>query len=304
MENRFYEEYIALKRRILEKQFSRMNREQLEAVFQVKGPLLILAGAGSGKTTVLVNRVSYLVRFGNAYHSGFMPRDLTDEDMIFLRQAAQGEQAAPERLAELLADQPPKPWNVLAITFTNKAANELKDRLEKSLGPVAQDITAATFHSACVRILRREIERLGYSRSFTIYDTDDSLKVIKETMKALNMEEKLFAPKAVLSAIGRAKDALQGPAEMMRQAGTDYRMGSIAKVYEKYQAALKAADAVDFDAGVVDAAMLRSRASYLRALAEAEKLPELSSDDLTAAPGLGQSTAQVVHNVDELAGKR
>ena len=89
MENRFYEEYIALKRRILEKQFSRMNREQLEAVFQVKGPLLILAGAGSGKTTVLVNRVSYLVRFGNAYHSGFMPRDLTDEDMIFLRQAAQ-----------------------------------------------------------------------------------------------------------------------------------------------------------------------------------------------------------------------
>ena len=228
MENRFYEEYIALKRRILEKQFSRMNREQLEAVFQVKGPLLILAGAGSGKTTVLVNRVSYLVRFGNAYHSGFMPRDLTDEDMIFLRQAAQGGQAAPERLAELLADQPPKPWNVLAITFTNKAANELKDRLEKSLGPVAQDITAATFHSACVRILRREIERLGYSRSFTIYDTDDSLKVIKETMKALNMEEKLFAPKAVLSAIGRAKDALQGPAEMMRQAGTDYRMGSIA----------------------------------------------------------------------------
>lgn len=247
MENRFYEEYIALKRRILEKQFSRMNREQLEAVFQVKGPLLILAGAGSGKTTVLVNRVSYLVRFGNAYHSGFMPRDLTDEDMIFLRQAALGGQAAPERLAELLADQPPKPWNVLAITFTNKAANELKDRLEKSLGPVAQDITAATFHSACVRILRREIERLGYSRSFTIYDTDDSLKVIKETMKALNMEEKLFAPKAVLSAIGRAKDALQGPAEMMRQAGTDYRMGSIAKVYEKYQAALKAADAVDFD---------------------------------------------------------
>lgn len=247
MENRFYEEYIALKRRILEKQFSRMNREQLEAVFQVKGPLLILAGAGSGKTTVLVNRVSYLVRFGNAYHSGFMPRDLTDEDMIFLRQAALGGQAAPERLAELLADQPPKPWNVLAITFTNKAANELKDRLEKSLGPVAQDITAATFHSACVRILRREIERLGYSRSFTIYDTDDSLKVIKETMKALNMEEKLFAPKAVLSAIGRAKVALQGPAEMMRQAGTDYRMGSIAKVYEKYQAALKAADAVDFD---------------------------------------------------------
>ncbi len=133
------------------------------------------------------------------------------------------------------------------LLFTNKAANELKSRLEDSLGPMAQDITAATFHSACVRILRREIERLGYSRNFTIYDTDDSLKVIKGAMKALHMEEKLFAPKAVLSAIGRAKDVLQGPAEMMRQAGTDYRMGSIAKVYEKYQAALKSADAVDFD---------------------------------------------------------
>ena len=247
MENRFYEEYTALKQRILEKQFSRMNKEQLEAVFRVKGPLLILAGAGSGKTTVLVNRVAYLVRFGNAYHSSFMPQDITEEDMVFLRQAAQGGQASPERLTALLADQPPNPWNVLAITFTNKAANELKERLEKNLGPAAQDITAATFHSACVRILRREIERLGYSRSFTIYDTDDSLKVIKEAMKALNMEEKIFPPKSVLSAIGRAKDALEGPAEMMRQAGTDYRMGSIAKVYEKYQAALKSADAVDFD---------------------------------------------------------
>lgn len=247
MDHRFYEEYTALKRRILEKQFSRMNQQQLEAVFQIKGPLLILAGAGSGKTTVLVNRVSYLVRFGNAYHSRFMPPQIAEDDMVFLRQAAQGGQASQERLTALLADQPPRPWNVLAITFTNKAANELKSRLEDSLGPMAQDITAATFHSACVRILRREIERLGYSRNFTIYDTDDSLKVIKEAMKALHMEEKLFAPKAVLSAIGRAKDVLQGPAEMMRQAGTDYRMGSIAKVYEKYQAALKSADAVDFD---------------------------------------------------------
>ena len=247
MENRWNEEYKALKRRILEKQFFRMNKEQLEAVFRVKGALLILAGAGSGKTTVLVNRIAYLVRFGNAYHSEYIPPHLTEEDMVFLRQAAGGGEAPAERLAALLADEPPKPWNVLAITFTNKAANELKDRLEKSLGPVALDITAATFHSACVRILRREIERLGYSRSFTIYDADDSLKVVKESMKALNMEEKLFPPKLVLNAISRAKDALEGPAQMMRQAGSDYRMGSIAKVYEKYQSTLKSADAVDFD---------------------------------------------------------
>ncbi|MBQ3241841.1 MAG: UvrD-helicase domain-containing protein [Oscillospiraceae bacterium] len=247
MSHPFYEEYQALKRRVLEKQFSRMNREQLEAVLQVKGPLLILAGAGSGKTTVLVNRIAYLVRFGNAYHSSFMPESLTEEDMIALRQAAMGGDIAPEKLTELLAEYPPKPWNVLAITFTNKAANELKERLEKSLGPVAQDITAATFHSACVRILRREIERLGYSRSFTIYDTDDSVKVIKEAMKALNIDEKMFQPKAVLGTIGRAKDSLQTPADMAREAGTDYRMGLIAKVYEKYQATLKKADAVDFD---------------------------------------------------------
>ena len=247
MENQVYEEFLGLRRRILEKQFSRMNREQLEAVFQVKGPLLILAGAGSGKTTVLVNRISYLVRFGNAYHSGAMPQQIGEEDWSLLRRAAAGGEAESEALTRLLADQPPQPWNVLAITFTNKAANELKTRLERSLGPVAQDITAATFHSACVRILRREIERLGYSCRFTIYDTDDSLKVIKESMKALNLEEKMFPPKSVLNAIGRAKDALQGPAEMMRLSGGDYRMERIAKVYEQYQSALKAADAVDFD---------------------------------------------------------
>ena len=120
MSHPFYEEYQALKRRVLEKQFSRMNREQLEAVLQVKGPLLILAGAGSGKTTVLVNRIAYLVRFGNAYHSSFMPESLTEEDMIALRQAAMGGYIAPVNLTELLAEYPPKPWNVLPSPLPTK----------------------------------------------------------------------------------------------------------------------------------------------------------------------------------------
>lgn len=247
MDNQGYNEYIALKRKILEKQFIRMNKEQREAVFHVEGPLLILAGAGSGKTTVLVNRVAYLMRFGNAYHDASVPQNLTSEEMIYLRQVAAGGDTDSEKLTQMLAINPPKPWQVLAITFTNKAANELKERLERTVGPAAQDMTAATFHSACVRILRREIERLGYSRRFTIYDMDDALKIVKESMKSLNLDDKIFAPKSVLGAISRAKDTLQGPAEMMRQAGNDYRMGNIAKVYEKYQAALKKVDAVDFD---------------------------------------------------------
>ncbi|MDD2955106.1 MAG: 3'-5' exonuclease [Oscillospiraceae bacterium] len=236
-----------LKRRALKRVYGRMNPEQLEAVFQVKGPVLILAGAGSGKTTVLVNRISNLLQFGDAYHTPGFPREITGEDEAFLKDFAEGRSDDRERLAALVSVGRPQPWNVLAITFTNKAAGELKERLGRALGAQANDIMAATFHSACVRILRREIERLGYSKSFTIYDADDSQKLVREALKVLNLDDKTYPPKQVLGLISHGKDAMQTPADFAREAGADFRLSTVARVYEKYQAALRKADALDFD---------------------------------------------------------
>lgn len=203
------------KQKILTQRFARMNDMQCQAVFQVEGPLLILAGAGSGKTTVLVNRIANLVEFGNAYWEEDVPPYITEEDMDFLERVADGSEEDDGRLRELIACRPAKPWQILAITFTNKAAGELKERLFAMLGEDAADIQASTFHSACVRILRREIEHLGYGRSFTIYDTDDSIRVIKEQLKALRVDEKSFSPRSILSFIGQAKDRMTTPEEML-----------------------------------------------------------------------------------------
>ena len=198
------QKYQALKQAALKRVFARMNDRQREAVLQTDGPVLILAGAGSGKTTVLVNRVANLVRFGRASSTEGAPSCLSEEDVAYLRDFAAGGQTDEERLAEIISEDRPKPWNILAITFTNKAAGELKERLAAMLGDSANDVMAATFHSACVRILRREIEPLGYGKSFTIYDTDDSLRVVKDAMKSLNVDDRTFPPKSVLSVIGRA----------------------------------------------------------------------------------------------------
>ncbi len=235
------------KQKILTQRFARMNDMQCQAVFQVEGPLLILAGAGSGKTTVLVNRIANLVEFGNAYWEEDVPPYITEEDMDFLERVADGSEEDDGRLRELIACRPAKPWQILAITFTNKAAGELKERLFAMLGEDAADIQASTFHSACVRILRREIEHLGYGRSFTIYDTDDSIRVIKEQLKALRVDEKSFSPRSILSFIGQAKDRMTTPEEMLSAAGGDYRNEVMAKVYDGYQKQLKAANALDFD---------------------------------------------------------
>lgn len=162
----FRNTFISLKRKILEKEFERMNEEQRKAVFTTKGPLLILAGAGSGKTTVLVNRIAFLLKYGNAYFNDYVPESLSQEDLNFMQSVLDGEKENEERLFRLIAEFPPNPWNILAITFTNKAAGELKERLKAMLGDVADDINAGTFHSVCVRILRRYIERLGYYMQF------------------------------------------------------------------------------------------------------------------------------------------
>ncbi len=240
-------EYNQLKKRALSKYFDNLNDMQRDAVFTVNGPVLILAGAGSGKTTVLVNRVANMVYFGNAYFDDTRYAGVTPEDERFLSDYADGLVDDSERLRSIVASNCVNPWNILAITFTNKAAGELKARLERMLGDKASGIVAATFHSACSRILRREIEHLGYSSNFTIYDTDDSVRVIKGCLNELNISDKMFPPKTILSEISHAKEAQVGPEEYMKLAASDYRRQTVAKVYSAYQSRLREANALDFD---------------------------------------------------------
>ena len=186
--------------------FSFMNNMQQQAVFTTEGPLLILAGAGSGKTTVLVNRIAYILQSGLC-----------------------------------------NPWNILAITFTNKAAGELKDRICTAVPEGGADIWAATFHSTCARILRRYGDRIGYSSHFTVYGTDDQKRLIKDISKQLGIDDKRTPAKAVISEISKAKDKMQSSQDMLKQAEFDSRKVEIAKIYEIYQSRLKTSDAMDFD---------------------------------------------------------
>lgn len=183
-----------------------LNAMQQEAVNQTEGPLLILAGAGSGKTTVLVNRVQHIIGSGLA-----------------------------------------APWQVLAITFTNKAAGEIRERLINAIGPEANDIWAYTFHSCCARILRRFADRLGYTSHFTIYDTDDQKRVMKHCQKALEISDKILHHKSILSEISSAKDSLVDYEEYKKLAQNDFRKARIADCYELYQKELLKSDAMDFD---------------------------------------------------------
>ena len=245
-------QFAALRRRLIAREFAHMNPRQLEGVLATEGPLLLLAGAGSGKTTVLINRIANLLRYGRGSDSQEAPDYVTEADLAFL--AAYEENPAPtdqetSRANLLCALEPAAPWQVIAITFTNKAAGELKQRLEEKIGPEARDVWAATFHSACVRILRRDIEKLGFPSAFTIYDTDDSLRVIKESLKELNMDDKAFPPRSILGYISRAKDEGLLAPEYMDQckAKGDFRLQKIANVYLAYQKKLWAAGALDFD---------------------------------------------------------
>lgn len=237
--------YNDAKKAALKRYFCRMNDMQQEAVFSVNGPLLVLAGAGSGKTTAIVNRIANMITFGNAYYDDSFCA--SEEDIAFLRDFADGKTDDAETLRDIIAVNPVKPWNILAITFTNKAAAELRERLSSMLGEEAMNIHAATFHSACVRILRREIEHLGYSSGFTIYDSDDSQRMMKNVMAEADVSEKQFNPKAVLAEISRAKDCMIYPEEMLTEAGNDYRKKITAKLYSLYSQRMKAANALDFD---------------------------------------------------------
>lgn len=242
-----YNAFLQLRREIIENEFRRMNDMQKKAVFQVNGPLLILAGAGSGKTTVLVNRIANLIRFGDAYNSDFAQRTPDEHDMALMRRYLDGDHTVYPQIADVLSVDAPKPWQILAITFTNKAANELKERLAVMLGEDSVDLWASTFHSACVRILRRNADKLGFTNRFTIYDTDDSRRVMKECQRLLDIEDRFLPHKMILSEISRAKDALVTPEEFLKSAGEDVRLRKIGECYAKYQQLLKNADAMDFD---------------------------------------------------------
>ena len=241
--------FCKARRAAIAREFARLNPEQQRAVLATEGPLLLLAGAGSGKTTVLIHRIANLMKYGRGSDSPEVPQWVTGDDLTFLEGYAatgQGDRERQERLCRL---DPAVPWSILAITFTNKAAGELKDRLAALLGPGAEDIWASTFHSACVRILRRDIERLGFASSFTIYDTDDSLRVIKDCLKDLNLDEKQFPPRTVLGYLSRAKDAMKLADQYLAECekAGDYRLTRIAQVYVEYQRRLWEANALDFD---------------------------------------------------------
>lgn len=257
-------EIVSLRQQIIRQEFKNMNDCQKEAVFTTQGPLLVLAGAGSGKTTVLVNRIANILRWGNAYNSTEVYGTFDENEMNTLRAAAQGISELPDTLASRLAVNAARPYRILAITFTNKAANELKERICKKVGSDGQEIWASTFHSSCARILRRFGDRLGYTHHFTVYDTEDQKKLMKDCMKELRIDEKFLPVKRVMAIISHSKDAMKTPDDLLKEAGQDNIMVSAARVYVSYQKKLKAADAMDFDDLIVNTVLLlRNHADVL-----------------------------------------
>lgn len=235
------------KKMLFDKLYGKLNSKQREAVYTVNGPLLVLAGAGSGKTTVLVNRIAHIISFGNLYYSDEVPADgealLPVMDMLI----KDGNNTDIKNVLGTMVKERVAPWEVLCITFTNKAASEFKARLDKLLGEQAADLWAGTFHSVCVRLLRQHIDLLGYSKSFTIYDADDSKRVITDIMKSLNVDMDVLTPKTVQNHISRAKERCVEWKEYEGEAMGDAKLETIAKVYRRYTKALAEANALDFD---------------------------------------------------------
>ena len=266
----FEERFIAARRDAIGYDFLHLNDVQREASLTTRGPLLVLAGAGSGKTTVLINRIANLLKYGSGSDSDYVPDKASEEDLSFLEKYIQDKSdcintveiqnseyeirdypfdEAQERILDLCAVDPVEPWRIIAITFTNKAAGEVKERLDKMIGPESEDIWAMTFHSACSRILRRDIDRLGYSSSFTIYDTADSASLMKRIMKDLDIEERNLPHKTILGYISRAKDNMLSAEEFLESAEKtgDMRRIIIGRAYFEYESRMKASNALDFD---------------------------------------------------------
>ena len=246
----FSSSFCAARRACIARDFAKLNPEQRRGVLTTEGPLLLLAGAGSGKTTVLINRIANLLTYGRGSDCGEVPAGASEDDLAFLENyPAQPTADESRRMRQLCAVEQPAPWQVLAVTFTNKAAKELRERLAAFGIAGAGDIWALTFHSACVRILRRDIDKLGFSNDFTIYDTDDCKRVVKDILKEMGLEEKTFPVREVLSVISNAKDAMMMPEEfsqLWEQRG-DWRRVRMGRVYAAYNRRLRDANALDFD---------------------------------------------------------
>ena len=245
------------KRSLFDKAYSSLlNKEQRKAVFCAKGPLLVLAGAGTGKTTVLVNRIAYLIKYGNAYHSDRVPSDVSEDMVAALENMSE---ATPSEISEILPNfisEPTPPWSILAITFTNKAAREIKERISRVLDDeeVSSAIWSGTFHSVCLRMLRKFGDRLGYSEGFTVYDTDDKKRMVTACQKELNVDDKRLAPRAVCDLISRSKDSLISAEDF--EITADPRSRDVKAIYSLYESRMKANNALDFDDIIVGAVRL------------------------------------------------
>ena len=264
--NQTVQKYLSAKRALFDKVYgARLNPEQCRAVFTINGPVLVLAGAGSGKTTVLVNRIAYLIKYGNAYFSDYVPEGLVPEAAEILEDAISMSTEEIEEILPQFVDNPPAPWSVLAITFTNKAAGEIKERLNRTFGDeaVAGSIWSGTFHSVCLRILRRHADRLGYREGFSIYDTDDKKRMLTLCMKELAIDEKRLAVKAVANAISMAKDELKTPDDI--EVSRDPRSRDIIAIYKLYQKKLMEYNALDFDDIIMKTVELLENDSEVRA---------------------------------------
>ncbi len=239
--------YLAAKKALFDRKFGFLNEKQREAVYTINGPLLVLAGAGTGKTTLLVNRIAYILRYGNAYFSDLVPLPCDEETVRGLEQAESCGSEELDRLLDSFSVSDCAPWNILSITFTNKAAGEMKTRLEKLIGEAAKDLWCGTFHSMCLRILRTHADKIGFDRSFAIYDTEDSKKIISDCMKQMNIDDKVIPQKFIMNQISMAKNRLMTPHDFDAEVGSDYKLQQVSSIYTLYQSKLEESMAVDFD---------------------------------------------------------
>ena len=250
--------YLAAKRALFDRKYAFLNEKQREAVYTTKGPLLVLAGAGTGKTTLLVNRIAHILKYGNTYFFEQVPAGVSEETIAEMEKAKTLANEDLNIYLDSFADRSEfiAPWNVLAITFTNKAANEMKTRLEKTIGEGAKDIWCGTFHSMCLRMLRKYAKSIGYESNFTIYDSDDSKKLIADCMKQMGIDEKVISVRTMMSRISMAKNTLMTPQDFDAEVGHDMKLQQISSVYTLYYHRMKGAMAMDFDDIIMNTVLL------------------------------------------------